>query len=425
MRTLSRSPRGFTLVELLIAGVVTAALVMGAGALLVAQQQSFRTTSAERGAQEVGRIALHHIGRNLRSAGLGVDPGLALDLGAQPLARMDRDPNNGSFAAASLSCGTAVTCRDRVDGPDGLAFLSRDPSFGHALLCPSPTSASTSLTVQGPLRQPLHRGQILQVMCYSGQMAWAYVTVGSEVAATANASVAIPIASGGGSSYPFPLQNSLLGPAAPGNACFQTVAVAGDPSSVLAATKVFKVDRYRYFIQSYAPDGSIVAWGTPGARPWLMLDRGLLDANGRAMVDPIAPDVEDLQVAYVFPLDTVNTVVGATAGTGLAASATGIDLSVAPPVYSDDIAAASRLTHHPANVRAVRVGVVARTASSDPTLSSSSTLPALLNRPSMAAEAGYRRQAFETTITVRNLDARAPYFPVWDAASGTLNAGGG
>jgi type II secretory pathway pseudopilin PulG len=418
MRAPKNDVRGFTLVELLVAALVTAVTILGAASLLVAQQTTFRTTSSERAMQETGRIALEHIAGNLRSAGFGVDPGLALDLGAQTTARMDRAPAGSSFAANSLACTSAVSCRDRIDGPDELVFLSRDPYFGHALMAPAPTSSSSSLTIQGPLRQPLHQGQILQVMCYSGQMRWAYVTVSGEVAASTGTSVSIPIVSSS-SSTTFPIQDSFLG-----DSCFSSVATS-DPTTLLTAAKVFKVDRYRYFIRTYATDGSIVTWGTAGARPWLMLDRGVLDAGGTAIVDVIAPDVEDLQVAYVFPLDTTNTVVGATPGTALAASSTGIDLSVAPPIYSDDLSSAARLTHHPGNVRAVRVGVVVRGAVKDTSLSSADSLPALLNRPSLSGELGYRRQPFETTIAVRNLDARAPFFPIWEAASSTLNVGGG
>ena len=426
MRASNRSPRGFTLVELLIAALATAGLVLGAASLLVAQQTTFRNTSSERAMNETGRIGLEHVARNLRSAGFGVDPGLVFDLGAQASARMDRAPSGGTFAAASLGCGTAVSCRDRTDGPDELVFLTRDPSFGHALLSPGPTAASTSLTLQGPLLQPLHRGQILQVMCYSGPMAWAYLTVGAEVAAApAAASVVVPLESGGGTSYPFPLQNSLLGPGSPGNGCFANVATAGDPTSIPSATKVFKVDRYRYFIRTYAADGTVVAWGTPGARPWLMLDHGVRDASGNALVDVIAPDVEDLQVAYVFPWDAANTLVGGTSGTAISAGASSIDLSVSPPIYSDDLASVARQTHHPANVRAVRVGIVTRSAQADTSLSNVYTIPALLNRPSVVGEPGFQRQAFETTIAVRNLDARAPYFPVWDTLTGNLNVGGG
>jgi type IV pilus assembly protein PilW len=421
MRAMSKDARGFSLIELLIASGVTVVLILGAASLLLAQQATFRSTSSERAVQETGRIALEHIAGNLRRAGFGVDPGLAFDFGAQATARMDRAFAGGTFATSAFACGTAVSCRDRINGPDELVFLSRDPAFGHALVTAGPTASSTTLTMQGPLLQPLHKGQILQVMCYSGQMTWAYVTVDGEVAATTDpaAPVTFPIV-GGSSSTTFPVQNSLFA-----DACFRTVATTGNASTVFAAAKVFKVDRYRYFIQSHAADGSIVAWGTPGSRPWLMLDQGLQRSTANDMIEVIAPDVEDLQAAYVFPLDATNTIAGAAPGTALPVGATGINLSVAPPIYSEDVAAGSRLTHHPANIRAVRLGLIVRSAEPTSSLSNAATLPALLNRPSMSADDGYRRQPFETTIAVRNMDARAPYFPVWEPGSLTLNIGGG
>jgi type IV pilus assembly protein PilW len=420
MRAMSRDARGFSLIELLIASLVTVVLILGAASLLLAQQATFRSTSSERAVQETGRIALEHIAGNLRRAGFGVDPGLAFDFGAQTTARMDRAFAGGTFATNSLACGTAVSCRDRVDGPDELVFLSRDPAFGHALVTAGPTASSTTLTIQGPLLQPLHKGQILQVMCYSGQMTWAYVTVDAERPASAAATVDVTIV-GGSSSTTFPVQNSLFA-----DACFRTVATTGDASTVFAAAKVFKVDRFRYFIQNFAAaDGSIVAWGTAGSRPWLMLDQGLQRSTANDMIEVIAPDVEDLQAAYVFPLDATNTIVGAAPGTALPVGATGINLSVAPPIYSEDVTNGSRLTHHPANIRAVRVGLVVRSAEPTSSLSNAATLPALLNRPIMSGDDGYRRQPFETTISVRNLDARAPYYPVWEPGSLTLNIGGG
>jgi type IV pilus assembly protein PilW len=419
MRSRPRAVPGFSLVELLVALLVSVVVILGAATLLRAQQASFRLTSSERAVQETGRIALQHIAENLRTAGFGVDPGLAFDFGAQSNARMDRAPAGGSFATSSLACGSAVACRDRVDGPDELVFLARDPSFGHALASAA-TASSSGLVIQGPLRAPLHKGQLLQVLCYAGDMRWAYVQVSQEVAASSATTITIPIESNSSASYPWPTQNSLLG-----NACYSTVANAVDPSSLLAAAKVFKVDRFRYFIRNYAADGSVVAWGTAGSRPWLMLDQGLTDASNVPLVDVIAPDVEDLQVAYVFPADATNTVVGATPGTALTSGATSIDLTSAPPVYSDDLAAISRTTHHPANIRAVRVAIVARGADKDLSLRDVTYLPALLNRPVTAGEEGFRRQPFETSLAVRNLDARAPYFPIWDAGSITLNVGGG
>jgi type IV pilus assembly protein PilW len=200
-----------------------------------------------------------------------------------------------------------------------------------------------------------------------------------------------------------------------------------DPATIQNATKVFKVDRYRYFIQSYSATGAKVTWGTAGSRPWLMLDHGTFDTtdSNKAQIDPVAPDVEDLQVAYVFPLDDVNPVVGATAGTQVATDSTGIDLGAACPASTDDITAPARLNHHPGNIRSVIVAVVVRSAERDVLLPDAATLPAALNRPAQAGPDGYRRLLLQTSVTVRNLDSRAPYYPVYGTGTDQLNVGGG
>jgi type IV pilus assembly protein PilW len=412
-------PSGFSLVELLIALAASVFVMLGAAVLLKSQYQAFQSSTSERAFQETGRIALDVLTTDLRQAGLGVDVGLVFDFGTQASARSAAGSTGATFATAIPSdCGTAVTCRDSITGPDELVFLSRDPAFGKPLRAAA-TSGSATLTVTGPLRAPLHQGQILQVVCYSGSMAWAYVQVGSTVGVnTTAATVDIPITSASGST--FPNQNGLLA-----DACFSVVATA-DAATVAGAAKVFKVDRYRYFIRNFDPAGGVVAWGTAGSRPWLMLDRGTTDTTtGKPVIDPVAPDVEDLQVAYVFPLDTVNPVVGATASTQLAAGATGIDLSAACPVSTDDVVGANRLTHHPANIRAVQVAVVVRSAEPDLSRANAATIPAALNRPDVTGPDGYLRLLLQTTVPVRNLDSRAPYYPSYGTGTDQLNIGGG
>jgi type IV pilus assembly protein PilW len=418
MRSFPR-PSGFSLVELLIALAASVFVMLGAAVLLRSQYQSFQTSTSERAFQETGRIALDALSTDLRQAGLGVDVGLVFDFGTQASARSAARPAGTTFATAvPADCGAAVTCRDSTTGPDQLVFHSRDPAFGKPLRTAA-TAASTSLTVSGPLREPLHQGQILQVVCYSGNMTWAYVRVGSTVdpSLDPNQTVDIPLAS---SATTFPNQNAVLA-----DPCFSTVATA-DASTIPAATKVFKVDRYRYFIRNYSAAGAVVAWGTAGSRPWLMLDRGTTDSGtGKPVIDPVAPDVEDLQVAYVFPLDTANPVVGATAGVALAAGADGIDLAAACPVSTDDAIGANRLNHHPANIRAVQVSVVVRSAEPDLSRDGAATIPAALNRPDVAGPAGYLRLLLQTSVPVRNLDSRAPYYPSYGTGLDQLNVGGG
>ena len=117
--------------------------------------------------------------------------------------------------------------------------------------------------------------------------------------------------------------------------------------------------------------------------------------------------------------------VGAVVGAQLASAAGGIDLASACPVSSDDPGGPNRLTHHPGNIRAVRVGVVVRSAEPDLQLSNTATLPANLNRPARAAPDGFLRLLLQTSVQVRNLDARAPYYPFYSTAADQLNVGGG
>ncbi len=415
------APRGFTLIELLISVTISAVVIAGAMALMISQQRVFQTTSADRAMQETARVALDHITTNLRQAGFGVDPGLAFDFGRISNVRMDRIPANVTFSTTAFACGTAVSCRDKTTGPDEIVFLSRDPAFGpHPLLTSAQNSNQLNFYVGN--NNPLRQGQIFQVVCFSGNMNWAYVQATAD-ATPVNGAVTVSINSAG---WTFPTQ-------ALSDACFSSVASAPggvlDASTLTNATEVFKVDRYRYFIQSYDAAGAPQNWGTANTRPYLMLDQGLGPANTPSY-DVIAPDVEDIQFAYLFTNDPTpaNQLVGATPGTAITSDDNGINPAPATgcPVYSDPYNGPTRLNHHPGNIRAVKVSLVVRSALPDPGPLGGSQIPAAGNRTVVTGLPGYRRMLFETTIGVRNLDARAPYFPSYDLAGTTqLNAGGG
>ena len=415
----ARPARGYTLVELLVALLVASIVMVGALTLLTSQQRSFQSGSGDRALQEAGRVALERLTSDLRLAGYGMDPGMAFDFGAaaSPMDRAILQPGVSTVPFGGFQCANPVTCRDHVDQPDELVFNSRDPNFGKLVVtAPNPPSAS-QLVLQGPLNTPLLAGQILQVVCYSGNLYWAYVTVGKQVDATTSATVTVPLlaATGGGSD--FGAQNSFL----TSDGCF-----AGE-------VRAFKIDRHRYFIETYAPDGALVPWGTAGARPYLMLDQGLRDATGAAIHSVVAQDVEDLQVAYVFPLAPAGTQVrGATLGTQLQNVALGVDLAPATipaiPLYSTASRDVARTTGHPSNVRAVRVAVVVRQPQGDLTISEPD-LPAIFNRDVIAREANRRRAVFQTAVSIPNLESRGPVFPTYGqagvASDKPLNHGGG
>jgi hypothetical protein len=184
-------------------------------------------------------------------AGYGVDPGMAFDFGLatspQQQATLPEGVTGVQFGG--YQCANPVTCRDRVDAPDEVVFHSRDPLFGQLL---TGHDAST-LVLRGPLNRPLDKGQILQVVCYGGDQVWAYVTVDSRVEATTTNDVRVPLdgaQTAGDNSPIFPHQNTLLA-----NPCFA------------AASRVFAIERYRYFVQSYDLAGAVVAWGTPESPP--------------------------------------------------------------------------------------------------------------------------------------------------------------
>lgn len=412
MKTPPRSP-GFTLVELIVGVAVAAIVVLAAVSLLTRQVRSYTASADDRGVQETARVALEDLAANLRMAGYGVDPSFAFDFGTMTNAPMDRAPGSALVRIPGYSCGAAVTCRDSATGPDELVFLSRNPYFNHALAAPPST---TQLTIAGPLNAPLRRGQILQVACLSGELEWAYVTVGTEVPVSTSAQVPVPLADGSGTD--FPLQNAWLL-----RTCFQ-----GGQAAVL------KVDRFRYFVGTYDAAGNVQAWGTAGARPFLMLDQGLLDTRGAPLLTLVAPDVEDLQVTYLFPAaqGAALPAVPPTVGTALVSGAGGIDLAptAGVPSYATQRTSPARLSNHPANIRGVRVAVSVRSA--DKRASEGTTrenqLPAAGNRAAVTApEIGFRHMIFEATTSPRNLDARTPFIPSLSTTSGAdnLNVGGG
>ena len=415
------SARGFTLVELIVALGVSVLVIAGAMALLVAQQRTFRVTAADRSVEEIGRISLEEITANLRMAGYGIDPAYAFDFGPLPAARQDRAPITAAVTAAStFSDCTAVSCRDSVTGADEIVFRYRDPSFVRSLS--SAPSGATSLQVAGPLGSAILQGQILQVMCFSGDMIWAYVTVGQTVAATDADQVTIPLAGGNGDQFPY--QNGFLS-----NSCFSSVAPRNAAATTFAAAaKVFKVNQFRYRVVRYDAAGAVVTGVNSTARPYLMLEQGLV-RDGAVVSSVVAPDVEDLQFSYLFPNSAAGSqVVGAAQGISVTSDSTGIDLDpgVGPPSLADEGSATQRTTHHPGNIRAVGVSVVVRTPQADDAVFDT-TVPAARNRPALTGPTGYRRILFETSAATRNLDARGPYFPVYSTSNGAdrLNTGGG
>lgn len=417
-----RAPRGLTLIELLVATTVSALTVAAATTLLVQQQRSYVAGAGDRAQQEAGRMALRELTRRLRVAGYGVDSNIVLDFGATPVVpRSNLIEPATNVAFPGHQCASDVRCRDSADedASDELVFLTRDPLFSRV----ASAVADTSLTLVGQLKQPMYAGQLLQVSCLGGTRARAYVTVERDVAAASPADPTAPLAvqllpgTTTGGLLTFGRENTTLA-----DACF-SIATAGLQPIVTS------VDRSRFYVAWYSEAGAVVAAQTAGARPYLMLDRGL--GGGGATPLPIAADVEDLQLSYLYGPAVAGgpqRVVGAALGTNIADEAFPVTTAVVPPSYDDVPDAASRTTGHASNINGIRVAVVVRSAEPDISLVTDldRTLPAAGNRAAFLGQPNYRRSLFETTVLLRNLQTASFTFPTVNAAGGTgFNLGGG
>jgi type IV pilus assembly protein PilW len=401
--------RGYTLIELVVALAISLIGVAAGMTLLIGSQQWFQTGSDERAMQETARMALDELQSSLRSAGYGLEPTMVFDMGILATTAQDRLPAGAGpprFGGYGCSTGSCPGIRDSVDGPDELVFYARDPNWARGVL----SVTGTTVTLKGNGKDPgLLPGQVLQVMCYgtNNQWLWAFVSVASIDLSDAT-KPAVTLKPSGAQAYDFPLQNAELA-----QGCY----AAG------TTMYAFKVDRFRYHVLAVDDDGTVEAWGTAGARPYLMLDQGLSDADGNPIDRVIAPDVEDLQVAYVYPLAPSGAQVLGATGAAVTANTAGNDagfnLNPQAPFVIPGFGTApadrplARTSHHPANIRAVRVAITVRSPRKDIGVPDA-TVPAALNRPDAGGESGFRRMLFESTASTPNLESQFPVFPSYD-----------
>ncbi|HET8539348.1 MAG TPA: PilW family protein [Anaeromyxobacter sp.] len=403
MRTPSRHA-GVTLVELLVALAVSSAVLVGVVAVARSQQQAYYDGARVRAAQASARNALLFFEQKVAQAGFGMAPSLAFDF--------DR---SGGPCPAELSTGGTPDCvRDRTNDSDELVFYARNPVYWVPQSSAAEPSgrawrvtalSSTELTVNAREGQTFRKGQVLLVVC-DGATQYAYLTVSTTTAApSGGGSVDLPLVTAS-STHPFLGQDTAT------NACFNQ-----------GTARAFQIDRYRIHVRPVDVGG--------GRRdPYLVLDQGV-DMGGSTAIDEadeqfIAEGIESIQVAYVL---ANGTQVGTAAAVTLAAGAPGdsvanklttLSFPGAAPVGSESVysptswyryymgppPAAERRTNHQANIRAVRIAVVARSPEPDP---AKAWIPPILNFNQTAAPAwigggdGYQRVSFETTIPLPNM----------------------
>jgi type IV pilus assembly protein PilW len=411
-----RPPRGITLVETLVAMGVTAIVLVAVIAAASSQQRAFHGGQRLRSAQGSARAALLYLEQKVPLAGWGMDPALAFD-----------------FQYYGCPASPAVCSRDRTGDADELVFYARNPMYwvpeegqtgtpkGRAWTFVGISGLSAKVTARAGDVFP--KGQIYQVVC-PGELKYAYFTVGATKKVTAPADVDLALVDQSDAS-PFLRQD----------------VAAGYPGC-----RMFQIDRFRFYVRP-------VALGGDRYDPYLFLDTGTdLDGDGEVEVAEqlvIAEGIEALQVAYVFAnpaLGAAGDKAATPVGTGLAEADQSVSatLDVAEKIALTNFpgaapasgetkyapssffryryADARRQTSHQANIRAVRVALVARSPEPDSTQRASFELDsgfALLNQAGAPAwittyaastkrgTDGYQRVTADATITLPNMVVRS------------------
>ncbi len=266
---------------------------------------------------------------------------------------------------------------------DRLVFRMRNPVFN--AYAASVSATSITLPSTKPLSESLRKGQVLQVMCPGG-IAWTYVQLNADAAA---GDLALMLAPATGQ---FPNINDFS------QGCFGTAA-GGD--SVL----IFKVDIYDYSIHLIDDDGNPLTVG----RPYLFRRHGLDERDAAALGEPVAEDIEALRVTF------------------LRADGTEFipDPSATPPGYRTSQNDPTRKNNNPANIRAVRIGLVARSSTRDvgsPT-DKMNQIPSFGGRPVLTGPYGFRRTLSEMSVQIRNMRSSQMPVPVYSIQKAP--AGGG
>lgn len=396
------APRGVTLVEMLVGAAIGALVLVAISSVFITQAAQYQAHASRRAVQSNVRQALDFVERHVRNAGYGVDP--------------DR-------AVLAYDAYNALLDTHMEGYPDGLTVHTRDLYFRRR----ATTVGTDFLHLDAPLGHGLRKGEILLVLC-PGAVRYAYVTV-REPAAEGTSDVALDTSAA-------PVDS----PTGPPGALFREHTRLGEPCfHDTEPPVVVKVERSSFYVASFDDDGDPA---TPGATPYLMLHRGM-DLNGDGAIDradasPIAVGVEQLQVAYILntlgsappPLVGVDDTVpwGETWSTLLPATER--------PRLEDAYASPRRLGSHPANIRQVRLTLVARSTRSDtqrlgddvrtpgadaargPSLPSGTTSWRQLENLGLAPAAhfdprggGYSRAVLREAVAPKNLLMRSQFIP--------------
>lgn len=392
----ARRPEGFTLVELLVTLVIASIVLTAILGVFYAQVKRYAAEQYQRTAQSGAREGVAYLERTIRAAGYGVEPSRAL------------------LAYDGFNADSPTQIAPDPTYPDAIVLHQRDLRFQRALA--SGGVSATQLRFDAALGV-VYPGQIFLVLC-QGALQSAYVTVAAQTAAdTVSLQPASAVTRDSPVGWPGPQFHQEATLAA---GCFQGPGVVG-----------LKVQRAAFFVRGYPDDPG----GAGPVTPYLMLHQGLdLDGSGTVDVNdavPIAARVEQLQVAYMMdavpPTCPTPAIHGVTDSPpwGLAwRTGTGptLDTSYADP---------SRCSDDVANVRQVRVSVVARGGrvggagddaltgdGSTGTLGSGTVAWKPLENlatpvaPFVPSGGGFRRTVIRLAVSTPNLAMRSQFLPL-------------
>jgi len=309
---------GFSLIEVMSALVILAIAMTAVFATFISQQKSFTVQSRVAEMQQNLRQAVEYIARDIRLAGYGVPDNVTIPDGA---------------VATGVTSIHSLYAKDNTTGPDQIYLLYRfdmDANQPPTLLNSTMGSFSTAISVGSV--SGFDNGDLILVSDNTTTTADLFKITGTPAGGILphdtsgfNASTAHP---------GFPAGGYIVNPAA----------------------MVAKARFIRYFIDTT----------TDPAHPTLMVDR-----MGGATPQPLADNIEDMQLTY-----------------GLDTNADGVV----------DSWSASPAT--PSQIRQVRLQFSARTRL--PEAGWSEKRPALGNRAAGTTADGYRRRTYDIVIDVRN-----------------------
>ena len=274
------------------------------------------------------------------------------------------------------------------EGPnasDRLVVRSRDLMFSAAV---RQNGATAGLLSVASLPVSLRRGQVLQVVC-PGAMRWGYARLAEDAEASAE-----------------PTELTL----APATGTFPDLGAVFDEPCFDGApglpARVFKVDVHDYAVRRVDDDGNPATED----RPYLFRAHGLGERPD-ALGEPVAEGIEALRVTFLREDGT--------------AFVPTWDAAHPPPLYETPAGSPLRRNRNPANVRGVRLRVVARSTIVDSLLREAgreAALPALPGEPVVPAPAGFRRFLYETTVVPRNLRSTEMPLPAYSHDTTTPGA---